>query len=121
MHHHFEQVNNEPEFTTYYTGLRTACAYVENRYVDRIEYGEFEFKVGLTARVIRVEISRVIVFGLKIGIRIRFLGGQLVLNLLSNYDNNEPGNISTRITRAVNPTSNSDSPYSILSTHLFST
>ena len=44
------------EFTNYYTGLRTACAYVENRCVDRIEYGESEFEVGLTARVIRVEI-----------------------------------------------------------------
>ena len=47
---------NWPESTTYYTGLRTACAYLKNRCVDRICYGESEFEVGLTARAIRVEI-----------------------------------------------------------------
>ena len=83
VHHHFEQVGNWPKSTTYYTGLRTACAYLKNRYVDRICYGESEFEVGLTARVIRVEVLRDIFLGLKIGVRIRFLGincGQLVSN-----------------------------------------
>jgi len=58
VHNHFEQVGNWPKSTTYYTGLRTACAYLKNRCVDRICYGEFEFEVGLTARAIRVEILR---------------------------------------------------------------
>ena len=92
VHHHFEQVSNWPKSTTYYTGLRTTCAYLKNRCVDRICYREFEFEVGLTARAIRVELLRDIFSSFKIGVRIRFLGincGQLVSNLLSNYKNND--------------------------------
>ena len=53
---------NWPESIIYCTGPRRACAYVSDRCIDRIEYGEFEFEVGLTARVIRVKILTDLLF-----------------------------------------------------------